>query len=206
MRRQRLWFRVAALLLLPAGLARAGAELVLLDGKVLAGRSVERKGGTYLLESDRGFVMPVPVELVKEMHLTGGDAPVRTGLTYSEPETLAGSDVKIPTFRDQVAAFGKPPVVWAGSPASWRWDPTDAFEGQDHTEFSPARWAQPILDPIWVPVSGFRSDGGVTQFSPARWRADVLSPMWQPRDSFGETEWFAPVVSPQPAPPSSASR
>ena len=47
--------------------ALAGADLVLHDGEVLEGVSVERKGLLYMLENEDGDVIPVPVELVQQL-------------------------------------------------------------------------------------------------------------------------------------------
>ncbi len=188
---------VAAVLALAATAARAGADLVLLDGKLLQGRSVERKEGAYLLTTSFGNVITVPVELVKEMRLTGGDAAPPTGLVFSAPRTLAGPELVIPGRREQLAAFGRPPALFQGSPMTGRWYPRDAFEGKDATNFNPVTWAKTTIDPVWWPVPGFSKTTEVTGFRPARWFRASIDPVWRPRDGFAPREWLAPVVKPR---------
>ena len=53
-----------------------GAELVLEDGQRLSGRSVERKGDLTCCVSIRTR-LPIPVELVAELRLTGDKRPSR---------------------------------------------------------------------------------------------------------------------------------
>ena len=95
-----------------AGTAFAGAELVLVDGRVLSGVSVERKEDAYHLAGENGAVIAIPAALVREMRLTGGDAPPPTGLTFSRPAVLAGFDAPPPGRREMLAAFGRPPALF----------------------------------------------------------------------------------------------
>ncbi len=178
--------------------ALAGAELVLLDGQVLSGVSVERKGDAYQLAGEDGTVMAIPAALVKEMRLTGGDAPPPTGLTFSGSETLAGLEVPAPGRREMLAAFGRPPALFRPPSGAERWTPRDGFEGKDATRFRPTRWAEPVLDPVWWPASGFRSEGGAG-LRPVRWRPAVVDTTWKPRDGFGPTGWFSSPAAPPPS-------
>jgi len=188
---------VAAVLALAVTAARAGADLVLLDGRLLEGRSVERKEGAYLLTTSLGNVITVPVELVKEMRLTGGDAAPPTGLVFSTPKTVAGQEMKAPGRRDQLAAFGRPPALFQGSPMTGRWYPRDAFEGKDATNFNPVKWAKATIDPVWSPLPAFSKTTDVTGFRPARWFRASIDPVWLPRDGFAPREWLPPVVKPR---------
>ncbi|MBZ5638177.1 MAG: hypothetical protein LAO51_05380 [Acidobacteriia bacterium] len=172
----------------------AGADLVLVDGTLLRGRSVERKGNTYFLTTNRDNVIAVPVELVKEMRLTGGDAKPPTGLVYAGPMTLAGPELTLPGRRESLAAFGRPPALFQGSPMSFRWYPTNAYQGKDATQFNPVVWAQTTIDPIWSPLPAYTPSSDVTQFHPVLWRQPLIDPIWRPRDGFAPGEWLAPVV------------
>lgn len=179
--------------LLPAA-ARAGADLVLLDGRLIQGRSVERKEDVYFLTTPRGNVIPVPVELVKELRLTAGDATPPTGLVFATPRTLAGLEVELGGRREQLAAFGRPPALFQGSPMTGRWYPKNAFAGKDVSAFRPVTWARSSIDPVWSPVPAFTAASDVTEFRPVRWRQPSIDPVWRPRDGFAPREWLAPIV------------
>ena len=192
-------FGILAAALLAASLAApalAGAELVLLDGTVLSGTSVERKGEEYLLTGDRGVVTAIPAALVKQMRLTGGDAPPPTGLTYAEPQVLAGTTIEAPGRREVLAAFGRPPALFRPPSRTQSWVPADGFAGKGYTEFRPTQWVPSPVDPHWRPTSVFTAENDVTQFRPVKWRPTIVNTGWRPRDGFGETEWFPSVATP----------
>ncbi len=181
-----------------AGTAFAGAELVLVDGRVLSGVSVERKEDAYHLAGENGAVIAIPAALVREMRLTGGDAPPPTGLTFSRPAVLAGFDAPPPGRREMLAAFGRPPALFRPPSGTQIWAPRDGFEGKDESGFRPTRWATPVLDPVWRPVSGFGSEGGLG-LRPVIWRPAIVDTTWRPRDGFGPGGWFSPAAAPPPA-------
>jgi hypothetical protein len=190
---------ILAAVLLAASLAApalAGAELVLLDGRVLSGTSVERKGDEYLLTGDRGVVTAIPAALVKQMRLTGGDSQPPTGLTYAEPQVLAGTTIEGPGRREMLEAFGRPPALFKPPSRTQNWLPTDGFEGKGYTEFRPTKWVPSVIDPIWRPPSIFTAENDVTQFRPVKWRPTIVNTNWRPHDGFGETEWFPSVATP----------
>jgi len=174
--------------------AWAGADLILLDGKLLQGRSVERRDGVYLLTTSFDNVIPVPAELVREMRLTGGDAVPPTGLVYGPPRQLAGPAIEIPGRREQLAAFGRPPALFQGASNTGRWNPQDGFKGKDASSFHPVFWVKPAIDPVWSPTPAYTSATDVTEFRPARWYRSTIDPVWRPRDDFRPREWFAPIV------------
>ena len=58
---------VTLLFLLAALPAAAGAELELVDGRVLAGTEVERQGRLYLLRVNADSVVPIPARLVQRV-------------------------------------------------------------------------------------------------------------------------------------------
>ncbi len=186
---------VAVTLALAASPARASAELLLLDGQLLKGSSVEFKEGVYLLTMPTGGVVSVPVELVKEMHLLDERPP--TGLRTGEPATLVGPpDLEPPAGpEDQLAAFGRPPATWAGSTADSEWRPTSAWRpGTGGVDFNPARWARETIDPNWTPRSAYTTSQDVTEFNPVHWYQAPIESTWWPRSGFGATTWFPTVL------------
>lgn len=184
---------VAALLLMTALPARAGAELVLEDGRVLEGTGVERsKDDVYLLTQDDGTAITVPVILVKKLHLTGGEEPGPTGFKVAVPKNLVGppEPYEPPTTRDLLAGFGRPPARFRTAPLDPVWHPVSVL-GPDVTEFSPVRWAKAPTNVFWTPKSAFKVTDDVTEFSPAKWRAPLLDPTWRPKNGFRPaTKWF----------------
>ena len=79
--------------------AAAGVKLILEDGQVIEGRSVERKESMYLLTLETENVLPIPALLVAQVEWTAED-----GLTKAEPRTLAGNPAmaKLPTLTEQM--------------------------------------------------------------------------------------------------------
>jgi hypothetical protein len=207
---------VASLLLaltVAAGQPAAEVELVLRDGRVLAGRDVTRKDGQYLLEISETEVMSIPVEWVSQvrLHQTGepdeeeadrpvtghrkaepetlaGSGPVEdapTGMRTGEPETLAGGEgvTKPPTPRESLELLGDPAEFSRG----WydpEWHPKSAFTLEgDVTEFNPARWSSGSLDPEWRPEPALTRDTDVTDFNRAEWQESLIDPTWVPEDA-----------------------
>lgn len=166
--------------------AAAGAELLLEDGQLIEGRAVQRKDALYLLELDTGGVLPVPVELVRQVRLTGDDDPVPGGLQPAEPQTLAGrpGGPALPSPHEQVEVLGdgsrfQRNVIdphWQPT-SDWRMDP-------ELNNFNPARWYKAPIDSTWHPRSAYRASTDVTQFNPARWYASPIDPTWWPTDGF----------------------
>ena len=175
--------------------ARAGAELVLLDGQVVVGESVERRADTFYLELATGDRLAVPAALVRELRLTGDDDPPISGLRAAQPQTVAGPpDVPdIPGRAEQVAVLGDAAAPLSRGVVDPIWRPQVTWPLDPATNaFNPARWAAAPIDPYWRPVSVFRSSSDVTQFNPARWYGSPIDPTWSPRDSFRRRiDWFS---------------
>jgi hypothetical protein len=76
----------------------AGTELLLFDGTVLDGVSVQRLEGNYLLTTEDGQAITVPVEVVESVRLRGGTP---TGMRTGEPVTLADETVVLPRRPEQ---------------------------------------------------------------------------------------------------------
>lgn len=165
--------------------APAGAELLLDDGRTLAGISVQRRDDVYLLTLGVDEIIAVPAPLVVEVRLTGDDAPAPTGFEVGEPRTLAGppSGARLPARAQQLASFG-PPATFRKGALDPVWQPRDGWLRPGVTDFSPARWAKSPLDPTWTPRSAFSASQDVTQFSPVRWARPPIDPTWWPTDGF----------------------
>jgi len=167
--------------------AQAGARLILEDGQVLVGESVENKEGIYELELKTGSVIQVPVDLVVKVELTGDDAPQPTGLEPAQPVTLAGPpgavemprrDEQLEVLNDSTASFRKSVIDPYWRPESdWDLDPAQ-------NNFNPARWYQSPIDPNWIPRSGYSSSDDVTEFNPVHWYQSPIDPLWYPTDGF----------------------
>lgn len=172
--------------------AHAGAELILQDGKILSGESVQRKKeGVYLLTTEDGDVLTVPVELVKKLRLTGGEPEedVPTGLKVAEPGNLVGPPESFvpPTTREQLAAFGRPPALFRRPAIDSNWRPKNSL-GPDVANFNPARWYRAPIDPFWKPVSAFQASRDVTSFHPVRWYQPALDSVWRPTSGWWKPE------------------
>ena len=184
-------------LALAASPARAAAEVVLTDGTVLDGIDLELKDGSYLLEVQPGAVVTIPAQLVAEVRLRGDDARAPSGIRVTKAQTLAGPDEppRTPGYREQLAAFDRPPARFAQGTLETRWRPRQSLgRERDVTNFNPARWYRAPIDPVWEPQSAFDAAGDVTNFNPARWYVAPTRTEWQPRDAFAPRVWFPPVV------------
>jgi hypothetical protein len=170
-----------------------GASLRLTDGRVLEGREVRRDGDTFLLVLDGDTVVPVPVELVEEVGIDAAPeaAPppdAVPGLTYGEPQTLAGAPVTPPTTEGQLAVLGKPAqfqqnVVTSGFPPKY-WVPDPA-----QNNFNPSKWAQQPTDPNWQPKSAYDPGKDVLADGRSTWQKAPTDPTWVPQDGFKKKPW-----------------
>jgi hypothetical protein len=184
-------------LLLAAAPALADARLVLKDGTVLAGRSVQRKDDLYLLDSGHGSIVPVPAELVAQLQLVESES-APTGIEPTGPKSLAGPAWAgaTPPFREQVAAFGKSPYVAPLPAVDPIWKPATDWTEEGKAALMPVRWSYGPLDAAWTPKSAYTKAGEVSGFHPARWFSSPVNPVWQPIDGWGQTAWFRPLVAP----------
>jgi hypothetical protein len=175
----------AAMVLATAIPAWAGAALVLRDGTVLEGEGLERtRDGLYLLTIAEGNVIPVPVSLVKELRLLGGEDPAPSGVKVSRPETLAGlPDPRPPRHDEQLRAFARPAAAFVRGAVETNWTPRSAL-APDVSQFNPARWYRAGRDFSWTPTPAFRASQDVTRFSPVRWAAPTIDPVWRPADGW----------------------
>ena len=199
---------IAASVLLCAAPALAGVEVVLQDGRRLAGEALERKGQVYLLDVGKDSqTLAIPIGLVSEIRFFGGVSP-------NEEEQEAAPDEAPLTVDDSVAGTtevreARRQAVATGSEAGTEADsltddasPTDDFTPTDDgapatdaglTERAPRR--PPRLD---QQLAAFDRD----QASFAR---STVSPFWRYDDVLGEgtdvtqfnaSRWYRPGYEP----------
>lgn len=193
-RRFRLVAAPAALLVGAAALA--GAELVLVDGRVLPGDSVRREGDLYVLSTPTGEVT-MPAGLVDSVRLTGEPEPESrkvegvpegpTGLRDAGPQQLAGAPVQPSTPQQQTAAIGNP-SSFRKSPIDSEWHPTSAFDpNKDVLADSRSTFVQSPIDPEWHPESAFDQNKDVLADSRSTFAKSPIDSSWQPTDGFKKT-------------------
>jgi len=180
---------LAGLLLLAGAPLSAGTELLLEDGQVVEGRSIQRKGSLILLKLESGAVVPFPVELVREVRLTGDDEPAPSGMRPGRARTLVGppQGPVLAKPAEQLEAFGENRSTFRRSVISPYWFPeSDWADDPALNNFNPTRWYRAPIDAVWIPTSAFRASDDATQFNPARWYRAPIDPTWYPTDGFGD--------------------
>ena len=200
--------------------APAEVAIVLLDGRVLDGVSLELKDDNYQLELDdeRG-TLTLPAGLVREIRFFEGPEPDAFDAATGEPAPEAADErdrtprdlaldaedpspdprrpeTRTPSPAVQVRAFGRPPAEFRPGAVDTRWRYEDVLGRKtDVTQFNPARWYRPALSSTWSPSSALDSTSPYPSFSPTRWYRPRTRSTWFPRDGFAATEWFPPVVT-----------
>jgi len=166
--------------------ALAGVKLLLEDGQVLEGRSVEREGPMYLLTLETDNVLPIPVPLVASIERTEDESSLPRGLTKAEPVTLAGDPAaaRLPTLADLMHELRASASVFQPGVIDSSWVPVSDWDldPQHGNNFHPVHWYRPPIDPRWEPTSGLRE--GATWLSPVRWYRAPIDPTWRPTDGF----------------------
>ena len=202
---------LAALVFAAVGQAAAGAELILVDGSQLAGDSVERRGGEFVLATDDGGQVSIQVELVRAIRLTGrppvlcehwdaGYQRQELQLGTTEPEPDAEEHPASMTPDDGNGSLTKKPLSRngkTGNEASTDVDTRDPHvippsslsptQSEQLAAFGrdPATFEQGPVDPAWHydDVLGHETD--VTQFRPSRWYRPPIDPVWRYEDELG---------------------
>ncbi len=184
---------------LATAIALGGAELVLLDGRVLRGNSVRREGDIYVLTTDLGDIT-MPIDLVDRVRLTAPPEPEPpriegipegpTGFRTGGPQTLAGTTVEPPTTAEQLAALGKP-AEFRKSITDPTWTPKTDWNMDPETQnnFAPSTWAKPSIDPTWTPQSAFDARVDVLADRRSTWQKAPTDPNWKPTDGFKKSAW-----------------
>jgi len=184
----------APAVLLSTAAALAGAELVLVDGRILPGESVRREGDLYVLSTKTGDVT-MPADLVDRVQLTGepesrpieGAPEGPTGLRDAGPQQLAGAPVQPSTPEQQTAAIGNP-SSFRKSPVDSEWHPTSSFDpNKDVLADSRSTFVQSPIDPEWHPTSAFDQDKDVLADSRSTFAKSPVDSSWQPTDGFKKT-------------------
>ena len=164
--------------------ATAGVKLLLEDGQVIEGRSMERKESMYLLTLETGNVLPIPAPLVAKIEWT------EDGLTKTEPETLAGDPeaAKLPTLTEQMQVLKASTSVFRPSVINPNWVPVSDWDldPQRGNNFHPVHWYRPPIDPHWKPTSSLGED--MSNFNPVRWYRAPIDPTWRPTDGFASKD------------------
>ncbi len=208
------------LLLVAATAAPAGVEIVLQDGRVLKGATLELKDDNYLFELDGGQgTLALPAGLVREIRFFDAPEPDAFDAATGEPveppvdeldrtprnlvvdpadpaPDTRRPDPRTPPPAEQVRAFGRPPATFRPGAVDTVWRNEDVLgRNTDATQFNPSRWYRPARSSEWSPTSAFDDRSAYPSFNPSRWYRPRTRSTWFPRDAFAPTEWFPPVVS-----------
>jgi len=189
-------FRVLAApaALLVGAAALAGAELVLVDGRVLPGDSVRRDGDLYVLTTKTGDVT-MPADLVERVQLTGEPEPRPvegipegpTAFRDAGPQQLAGAPVQPTSPAEQTAAIGNP-SSFRKSPIDSEWHPTSAYDmSKDVLADSRSTFVQSPINPEWHPTSAFDQNKDVLADSRSTFAKSPIDSSWTPTDGFKKT-------------------
>jgi len=187
-----------AFLLFAGALAEASSSLVLTDGQIIKGTSVERQGDSYLVTMEGGNTVSFPSALVKEIKIEeDAKPPAPPGFDTSGPKTLAGPPV-LPSQdpRDQLKVMG-PPTKWSKDAVDTTWVPTNAYDPNvDVMAGSRSTWSKSAVDTTWVPKDAYDTSKDVMAGSRSTWSKSAVDTTWQPTDSFG----FKPLSTKSPLP------
>ena len=96
---------------------------------VLSGTDLELKGDAYVLRTSVDAAIAMPWQLVARVRLIGDDVPAPSGIAHHQGAAAGGPPVapKTPGYREQLAAFGRPPARFAEpSPSAGVPPPTSA--------------------------------------------------------------------------------
>lgn len=176
--------------------ALGGAELVLLDGRVLRGESLREDNGIYVLTTPSGD-LTMPVELVSVVRLTGPAEPKPpvmegipegpTGMRVGPPQTLAGAAFEPPTTEEQTRALGRS-SQFQRSVVDPGWEPESDWNMDPDVQnnWAPSTWAKAPIDSTWAPRSAFDASDDVLADSRSIWRKSPIDSTWTPTDGFAK--------------------
>ena len=180
-----------------AAVALGGAELILLDGRVLEGDSVRKEEDVYVLTTPTGEVT-MPVGLVDAVRLTGDPEPEPkpagfeevpegpTGIRAAKPGAIVGDEIRPPTAAEQTRAIGNP-SRFAPSIVDHEWHPESALSDEDVLADSRSTWAEDVVDSEWKPTSAFDEKKDVLAGSRSTWAKDAVDSSWKPTDGFANS-------------------
>jgi hypothetical protein len=200
------WIGVVLIGLLATTVASADAHLVLRDGQVLSGTSLEQEDGLYLLTLESGDVLPLPAALVLEVHRSAtraeedpaeqdGPAPLpqlEMELVPAQPRELPSDDIGVPERPRRLIELpdgGRSASTFSRSLI----DPAYVLES-GYAErpmlgvFDESLWGGGPLDPNWKLDSGWELPEGEPTLHPDRWNKAAQRPFWKPKDGFADDD------------------
>jgi rare lipoprotein A len=202
------WPAIVSLLvvLLMAGPALAGFQLVLKNGKVLNGADLARENGNYVLIQANGQRTTLAPNQVAEVRILGddvvaaegsGDAPgddaeqdepvgqnlaggdVQDRVIRAEPSSLAGGEApELPQTQDgaQNLAGGTDQPL---QPGEWR--PESDWAREDEDDWSrTGGWESNAPDRTWIPDSDYATDLEDNNWNPSTWTLPAIDPKGTP--------------------------
>jgi len=173
---------ISALALALTGVS-AGTQIELQDGRVIDATEVQRDGDLYVIGLASGGSMTIPAALVREVRLTADRKKKKPppGLTYAEPQQLAGPEVHPLRPSEAQAVFGEPSKFQANV-IDPTWTPKSGFPEGDVLADSRSTWRPSIIDPNYELKSGF-PDKDVLAGSRSTWSKGIDN-TWVPEDGF----------------------
>ena len=204
MNRGCIWVCALLAVLPAASVVSADDHLVLSDGQVLSGSSVELQGDLYLLTLDSGDVLPIPVALVREVHRAAKPEP-GTEADKEEADVLPIFETEI--LIDRAPAVPSEDLGVAERPRRLIELPDDGRSastfsqslvdsvfrlGSDYEEksmlgvFDTSFWPGGSFDSDWKMKSAFELPEGQPATHPDRWNDAAQRPIWKPKEGFAE--------------------
>ena len=205
MKRVRPWAWLLLPVLLAAPAVLADAHLVLQDGQVLSGTSVELQDDLYLLTLESGDVLPLPVALVREVHRSA--TPKQDDEAEDEIDSLPILETEIVPVqtREQPSAHigvterprrlielpdgGRSASNFSQSLVDPDFRLSSGYEENSMLGvFDTSFWTDGVLDSNWVDESGFDLPEGVPALRPDRWNKAAQRPFWKPKEGFADDD------------------
>jgi hypothetical protein len=195
----------ALLAVLPAAsVVSADDHLVLSDGQVLSGSSVELQGDLYLLTLESGDVLPLPVALVREVHRAAKPEPstdadnedldvlpvFETEILTDRARELPSEDLGVverPRRLIELPDDGRSASTFSQSLVDPDFRLTSGYEQNSMLGvFDTSFWPGATLDSDWGMESGFELPEGEPATHPDRWNKAAQGPIWKPKEGFAE--------------------
>lgn len=201
--RARPWGGLLLPVLLAAPAALADAHLVLRDGQVLSGSSVELQGDLYLLSLETGDVLPFPVALVSEVHRSAeanppakddeepGELPIlEMEIVPVQTREVPPEDIGVverPRRTIELPDGGRGVSEFSRSLVDPHWMPDSGYSEKPMLGlFDTPFWADGPIDPNWNDESGFELPEGVPAFRLDKWNPASQRSIWKPKEGFAD--------------------
>ncbi len=186
----------------------ASPSLVLTDGQTIKGNEIKRQGDTYLVIMADGNTAAFPVALVKEVKLVDDPRPSPPpGFDYSPARTLAGpKKLASQDPKDQLKNLG-PPTRWSPNVLDPTWVPTSGFDlDKDVLAGSRSTWSKSAVDTTWIPKSAYDYRKDVFANSHSTWAKSLIDTTWEPKDGWGFKPLWRDSAAPAPISEASVAR